>query len=241
MIIHYYTICWNEEMILPFVLRYYSKFCNKMVFMDNESTDSSHEIIKSFDNTEIRTFKTNNQINDAAYLDIKNNIWKESRGIADWIIICDTDEILYHSNLLFKLEMLKAKGVSIIKPYGYDMVAESFPTEDILEIKTGVKENRHFRKCIIFDPNKISEINFKTGCHKCKPEGNVKFYKKSDIKLLHYKNLGLSYLVNRFNVFKSRLSQYNIDNKFGTHYLSEKEELEKKFNKLKRKATIVVK
>ena len=234
MIIHYYTLCWNEEKILPFVLKYYSEYCDKMVFYDNQSTDNSHQIINSFKNTEIKTFATNNQLHDGIQLELKNNVWKESRGIADWVIVCDTDEMLYHPHFIKKLEELKEKNVSIIKPHGYEMVSESFPEKDFLEIKTGVKDNRHLGKCIIFNPNLISEINFKAGCHQCAPKGKVKFYKRKDFKLLHYKYLGMDYLINRFDILKNRLSHYNIENRFGKHYLIEKKNLELRLTKLKK-------
>lgn len=221
-IIHYYSLCWNEEKILPFVLEYYSKFCEKIIIMDNESNDNSHSIIKSFSNAEVRTYSSNGEIRDDIYLEIKNNVWKESKGKADWVIVCDTDEILFHPNLMEKLDELKANGFSIIKPFGFDMFSESFPVKSLLEIKSGVPDNRHLRKCIIFNPNMIEDINYKAGCHKCFPQGEIKYYAKSDFKLLHYKSLSLDYLLNRYDMFKKRLSKFNLENKLGKHYLREK-------------------
>ncbi|HEY3372002.1 MAG TPA: glycosyltransferase family 2 protein, partial [Prolixibacteraceae bacterium] len=88
-IIHYYTLCWNEERILSMVLDYYSEFCESMVVMDNESDDNSPSIIHSYPKATVRTYSSNGQIRDDIYLEIKNNVWKESRGKADWVIICD--------------------------------------------------------------------------------------------------------------------------------------------------------
>lgn len=228
-IIHYYSICWNEERILPFILDYYSDFCDKIVVLDNESDDRSCAIINSYPNTEVRTYQSNNEIRDDIYLEIKNNIWKESRGIADWVIVCDTDEILYHPNLKVKLDELREDGISIIKPYGFDMFSESFPQKSILEIKNGIEDNRHLRKCIIFNPNLIEEINYKAGCHKCYPTGKIKFYRNNDFKLLHYKSLSLDYLLNRYEIFRKRLSSFNLENKLGKHYLMEKEGIKIKY------------
>jgi hypothetical protein len=239
-VIHYYSLCWNEEKILPFTLGYYSRFCEKLVIMDNESDDSSPSIIKSYNNTEIRTYHSNSEIRDDIYLEIKNNIWKESRGKADWVIMCDTDEFLYHPNLPEKLDELKQKGVSIVRPYGFDMFSATFPEKNIFEVKNGIKENRHLRKCIIFNPNLIDEINFKAGCHKCKPEGKVKFYKKSDIKLLHYKSLSLEYLLTRYDLMSQRLSNYNIENRLGKHYLQEKQHITKMFYQKLKKAKKII-
>lgn len=89
------TLTYNSEKILPFFLRHYSKFCDKMIFYDNESTDNTASIINSFPNTEVRTFTTNNELNEAAFLEIKNNAWKENRDY-DWQIVVDCDEFLHH-------------------------------------------------------------------------------------------------------------------------------------------------
>ena len=238
-IIHYYSLCWNEEKILPFVLDYYSEFCEKMIIMDNESDDSSHSIIKSYSNAEVRTYSSNGEIRDDIYLQIKNNVWKESKGKADWVIVCDTDEILFHPSIMKKLDELKANGVSIIKPFGFDMFSESFPVKSLLEIKSGVEDNRHLRKCIIFNPNMIEEINYKAGCHKCYPQGQIKYYAKADFKLLHYKSLSLEYLINRYEMFKKRLSKFNLENKLGKHYLTEKENIKAKYlNNLMRSVNV---
>ncbi len=228
-IIHYYSLCWNEEKILPFVLNYYFPYCDKITIMDNESDDNSVKIIQSYTKTEVRSYSTQGEIRDDIYLEIKNNIWKESRGKADWVIVCDVDEILYHPNLISKLKELKDEGFTIIKPHGYDMYSENFPTKSLLEITTGVKDNRLLGKCIIFNPNKIDEINYKTGCHKCYPTGELKFYKKNDFKMLHYKCLNLDYLIDRFSLLNKRLSNYNIENKFGKHYMAEKETIIRKY------------
>lgn len=228
-VIHYYSICWNEEKILPFVLDYYAPICEKIVVMDNESDDNSPSIINSYTNAEVRSYSSNGEIRDDIYLDIKNNIWKESRGKADWVIVCDTDEILYHPHLMDKLDELKEKGISIIRPHGFDMYSESYPQKSLLEITNGIKDNRLLGKCIIFNPNLIKEINYKTGCHKCFPVGQIKFYKKYDIKLLHYKSIELEFLIDRFEMFRKRLSDYNRENKFGKHYMTEKESIKMKF------------
>lgn len=228
-VIHYYSICWNEEKILPYVLDYYSPICEKIVFLDNESDDHSKSIIRSFSNAEVRSYSSNGEIRDDIYIDIKNNIWKESRGKADWVIVCDTDEILYHPQLLSKLDELKKDGVTIIRPHGFDMYAESYPEKSLLEIKDGIKDNRHLGKCIIFNPDKIEEINYKIGCHKCYPTGELKFYKRDDIKLLHYKFLNLEFLIERFEILRNRLSNYNVENNFGKHYLTEKESIRRKY------------
>lgn len=228
-IIHYYSLCWNEEKILPFVMDYYSSFCTKLLIIDNESDDHSVSIIESYQNAQVRSYSSKQEIRDDLYLEIKNNVWKESRGKADWVIVCDTDEILYHPNLKEELEKISTEGYTIIKPFGFDMYSKSFPNKSLLEIRNGIDDFRHLSKCIIFDPNLIEEINFKAGCHKCYPKGKVKIYSNPNFKLLHYKNLNLDFLLLRNRRFKERLSRFNIDNKLGKHYLFDEQKITSKF------------
>ena len=54
--IHLYSVCYNEEIILPYYLNHYSKFVDKITVYDNFSTDSSVEILKQ-NNVEVIPFK----------------------------------------------------------------------------------------------------------------------------------------------------------------------------------------
>jgi len=47
-------------------------------------------------------------------------------------------------------------------------------------------------KLMAFDPNKVQEINYYIGCHDARPVGNIKLYNSSELKMLHYKYLGLN-------------------------------------------------
>ncbi len=241
--IHVYTLCWNEEVILPYFLRHYETIAEKIIVYDNESTDNSLNILKSHSKVEIRTYCSNDQIRDDLYLDIKNNCWKESRGQADWVIIVDTDEFIYHVDLIVFLKEKQLEGVTLFKPKGYMMVSEKLPsTQGMIyeELKMGISQEAS-SKPVIFNPNKIEEINFSTGAHSCNPTGEVKLYESiGDLKLLHYKVLSLEYLLTRARKCKERLSDINKQNNWGKHYLvDDKIKIEKFFARLKEATQII--
>ena len=48
-----YTICYNEQEMLPYFLNHYSKMVDKIVVYDNYSTDNSRQILESFKDCEI--------------------------------------------------------------------------------------------------------------------------------------------------------------------------------------------
>ena len=172
----------------------------------------------------------------------KNNAWKKSRGKADWVIVVDTDEFLYHPDLAGCLKSYRQKGITISTPVGYDMISDTFPkTEGMIydEVKFGIQYNT-FDKMCIFDPNAIFEINYALGCHKADPRGVLNFDINRELKLLHFNLMGLDYLLERFASRKARLSEYQIKHGFGVHFLLPKDEIINWFNERRKSVTRVV-
>ena len=231
--IHLYSICYNEQVMLPHFIDHYSSFCDKLFIYDNFSTDLSPDICKNNAKVEFLNFETGGEIRDDVYLTIKNNVWKRSRGEADFVIVCDVDEFLYHNNLIEEINELIKNNVTLVKPQGYNMVSELLPTKEnniIVDFKMGVR-SESFDKVIIFNPNKIDEINYQAGSHKCFPVGSIK-YSSTIFKLLHYKYLNLEYLLARYDMFATRLSKFNKINKLGIHYSFSKRKIKNEFNHL---------
>lgn len=243
-IIHYYALCWNEEKMLPFMFDYYKQFVDRFTLYDNYSDDSSESIILSQPNAHIKKFSMDGEINDYIYQDIKNNCWKQSRGKADYVIVCDTDEFIYHSDIHQAITQLKCDKYSIVKPYGYNMYSTDYPVYDsqhllISQVKRGIRVPM-FDKCILFDPHAIVEINYKPGAHECHPWGRVKKYRNEDIKLLHYKNIGLEQLLERNRAYASRLSKENTEKGYGAEYLKKEQTIIQEFNDNLQKATEII-
>jgi hypothetical protein len=217
-----HILAYNEEKILPFTLDYYSKICEKIFIYDNMSTDSSDEIYNRYDKVTVIKWDSNNQINEFNYVNIKNNGYKKSReDNVDWVIVCDTDEFLYHPRLLEKLEYYKANGITVPKINGHDMVSETFPTYDgeliTTKIKVGSEVYPPFCKNIIFDPK--LDVSFGIGGHSFQAN-NAVFSNSPELKLLHYKFLGKEYVEKIYKSRAERLSEFNKQNKLGEHYLN---------------------
>jgi len=90
-----YSICYNEETILPYFIRYCKTFARNISVYDNMSTDNSYSIMKEA-GINVITFDTNGIYSESTQVNIRNTCWKNSD--ADWVMICDTDEFLYHPN-----------------------------------------------------------------------------------------------------------------------------------------------
>ena len=251
--IHAYALCWNEEAMLPYYLRHYEKFCDKIIIYDNMSTDRSQQIILNHPLCELRTYDSQEKIRDDLYLEIKNNVWKECRGKGiDYVIVGDMDEFVFHNDLKHFLE--KNKKYSIFEPVGIEMVSLNFPqTDDQIYsvVNTGLYE-WEFCKKIIFSPDRVQEISFIPGCHHHKDSAEISkhpiwiynsdnYYPskdplKSELKLLHFKFIGIDYVNERHKLMAKRLSKFNIEEgtrikgqPYGHHYYNDATEVIKKF------------
>lgn len=236
-VIHLYAACWNEERILPFFFDFYSKFVDHFFIYDNGSTDQSCSIISRHPNASLLKYESDG-VDDKALTLFKNSCWKHSRGKADYVIVCDVDEFLYFPNL----DRLADSGASLFHPQGYNMISGSFPAERIPlveQVQTGVRTD-FFSKTLLFDPHRVVEINYCPGAHSCNPEGIIREYKDSSLKLLHFKYLGLEYVLAKTHAYQSRLSEYNKVHGYGWEYQNSDETIRKDFNSLLMKATEVV-
>jgi hypothetical protein len=221
MIIHAHILAYNEEKILPFTLDYYSVFCEKIYIYDNMSTDSSDEIYKRYPKVVVIKWDSNNEINELNYINIKSNGYKQNSRNVDWVIVCDCDEILYHPRLLEKLQYYKDNGITVPRINGHDMVSKVFPEYDgeliTTKVKTGSEVYPPFCKNIVFNPK--LDIQYGIGGHSFQAN-NAVYSNSPELKLLHYKFLGIEYVENIYKARAERLSQFNKDNKFGEHYFN---------------------
>lgn len=211
MTIHVYAFTWNEQRMLPFFLRHYTSFADRLVVYDNMSDDGSRAILESCPLVEVRDWDTGGYSDEDSLRDLKNNAWKESRGTADWVMVVDVDEFIYHAELVSYLERMK--GHAVLKPRGYQMWHDRFPTgsgQIYDEVKIGERCPEFFDKLSVFDPMVIADINYHIGSHCAEPTLHPLMHldedctipepapvTPSELKLLHFKHLGWEYLYER--------------------------------------------
>jgi len=240
--IHLYALCWNEEALLPHLFRYYS-FADKIFIYDNGSNDNSKTLVEAEPRAELINFDTSGGMNTEVQTQLKNSVWKESKGIADFVIVIDTDEFIYHSDLLAALQEMKAYGATILKPRGYQMIGDETPDADqiLTECITRGARSYQFDKCVLFDPNAITEINYSVGAHSCEPEGNIIYHRTPGWKLLHYKYLSFEYVHQRNHILAKRRSELNRSMGYGHHYVMSEDDLRELMSSFRGRAETVVK
>lgn len=132
-----FTICRNEARMMPFFLRHYSTFAEKIVVYDEQSDDGTREILQRSPIVELREWP-NKGLNDEKFIECVNS----TVGDCDWIIFADVDELLYHPDILRVLEEAKE---DMIRATGYALISErGFPHHSAPQIyryvRTGIRQ-----------------------------------------------------------------------------------------------------
>lgn len=209
-----YIICWNEAETIHLTIKHYQQYCDKITLYDNYSSDGSDLIAQSLGCNVIK-FGIKGQLSDAAYLKIKNYCWKNSS--ADWVIVCDADEILYHKDLKQILIDDANKGATIFETQGYNIYSHDTPRSSYLEIRTGFPDANYSKK-VIFNPRHIKDIRYSYGAHSCQPSGTI-VRGNETLYLLHYRNIGgPDKIVARHGMYRKRMSEDNKRLGLGCHY-----------------------
>lgn len=217
--IEVFTFCWNEMAVLPFVVDYWKRFATRVTVFDNGSTDGSLEYMQQFPELiTIAPFDTENQINDQLLLNYKNDCWRQARGRADLVVVCDMDEMVIPIG--FEFCRMLSDGCTICRPHWFHLMSEENPQHEDGKLLHEIRPYAYPSngKAIIFDPNKIENINYSPGAHECRPEGEVKWFDGAIYCLHADHNLSLEHKISRYRQMQARLSEMNRAHSWGIHY-----------------------
>lgn len=236
-----YVFHYNEQLITPFVLNYWKLLpLRRVTILDNMSTDNSLFLIKQFfADTDVevivKTIDTNNTIDDAGRVHIRNNVWQESKGLCDFVIISDFDECVHSPKLLSDLRQMKQTGCTIMRLHNVSVCTDKFPPYSDMLLHNypmmRAQQKTHYNKSVLFDPNKITAMNYDIGGHNIDPKGVVKWYDNKDI-LVHISDLGAQYMIDKFHRCAARLSNENKKHGWGSHYTTRDDSILSWFNNI---------
>jgi glycosyltransferase involved in cell wall biosynthesis len=219
-----HLLCFNEAEILPYTLRHYRTFADRIIVHDGFSTDRSRDIAASF-GAEVADWDTGGKLNDKLAMELKNTCWLGTT--ADWVICADADELIYFPEGAEKtLREYDEFEVSLVKPHGWEMCSDVFPTGDgqlYDYVKMGAKEERWYSKPILFSPKRVASVQFSPGAHQVKAryhDGKLiphpVNYSYPATYLLHCKHLGpVERIAARYDAVRKRLAPVNEKHRWG--------------------------
>jgi hypothetical protein len=217
--------------MLGFMFKHYDPFVTRYIVYDDGSSDGSLEILRRHPKVDLRRLPPYSDPSSRTLSAVKyfNQVWLESRGSADWVIVTDIDEHIYHPDLADYLQVCQAMGVSLIPALGYQMLSERFPEPDDLLLCNNLTKGapwERMSKLGLFAPDLIEATNYETGRHSCAPTGQIVLPPRDELLLLHYKYLDLQRTQARHEQCATRSRATDIANGWGHRYLWSKEQLE---------------
>lgn len=129
--------------MMPYWLRHYSTFAEKLIVYDEQSDDGTRELVAACRKAELREWP-HKGLDDEKFI-AAVNACRDMEGPADWIIWADVDELLYHPDILSVLgsareDMILAAGYALISPNG-------FPKDDgrqlYEQVPTGIPQSNY--------------------------------------------------------------------------------------------------
>lgn len=207
------TFTWNEEQIIPYFLKHYENLADKIFVLDNESNDSTRDILNAHPKVEISSqYGTGGIFDHDVFMYLKNNFWKSLKGEFDWVIIVDADEFLHHPTIDMRvlLEGYLQQNISHVPTIGFNMTHHEYPKFSNIPIidivKTGI-ENALYGKTVAFNLHLITEINYWIGAHVCEPQGENLNAPTSTAYLLHYRYFGFDHWKQRNDAYTARVGE----------------------------------
>ena len=202
----------NEAAFLPYFLRHYETFAERIFIWEGASNDGTRELLEA--HPLVTVFDQESQGLDNHYF---TRVFMEyrrlSRGQADWCISVGGDELVYHPHILTKLHYLTCEGVLKVQLRGYTMYHHEFPQtkKQIYDVVKLGYPDIWSTKTILFNPQ--AEMSWLPGLH-IENSGD-KPYRRSGIKLLHYRYFGAEYYEQRnrknYAAFKEAGSKVEFD------------------------------
>jgi hypothetical protein len=210
--VHLYTLCFDEADMLGFFFRHYDPWVERYVIYDDGSTDGSLAILAAHPKVEVRTFIRSDESSFClSHQALQDEMWKQSRGKADWVVVTAIDEHLHVPGraMVDYLEEQTARGATILPALGFDMNHPTMPKDAglLVEQVTRGRPRIAFNKLSVFNPDAVLETGFGAERHKAEPVGNLKLPHRNELVLWHYKHLGFDRCAAREAIQAARLGQ----------------------------------
>jgi len=190
-----FSFCRNEERMLPWYLRHYERFAERILVWDDHSWDGSFEILKHHPKVTVYPWPYDSGLNDEM---MNRFAMATAPGLTqhnkcDWWMWVDIDEFIYHPQMEDALDM--GGYYDAIIPIGYNMMsANGLPVDDGKSqltdlLRTGVAAPVYSKPVIVRQGRQVYWDRGRHHFENCPLTVNP----YTGIKLLHYRYLGADY------------------------------------------------
>jgi hypothetical protein len=216
-----YALSLNEMRMLAFFFRHYDPWVDRYIIYDDGSTDATLAALAERPDVEVRRFErvhADSFVESARFW--QDNVWKESRGQAAWVVVTAIDEHIHHRDMARYLAGCRRAGVSAIPALGFEMVCDTVPRprDTLARARRTGKPTSEMNKLSLFDPDAIADTRYSPGRHFAAPTGAVVYPEIDEVLLLHYKYIDKAYLKARHLVLRQGLREADVARGLGKQY-----------------------
>jgi len=229
--LHVFTMTYNEARMLPHFLRHYARFGARIALCDNHSTDGTAELAAAR-GCDVTRFDSSDRLDERALIAVRDAGWRRAIGLDGWAVVVDADEFLWHDDLPRFLSRAADVGYDVCVPSGFQMQTEHFPDYDLPLAEAcplGVPDER-YSKPIALNLRTVCDVAFAAGGHRARfkvrdPDGGSaaggdrepRILRSANLKLLHYKRLGLPYYLDKVGSCRARVPPEDFAEGLQTH------------------------
>lgn len=220
MTIHVWTIVKDGEYFMPYWLRQYERYADRMFVMDDGSSDGTAYLARQHPKVTLMRYPFTGGMDDQQHADVFNEFTGWISKDADWVMTPDIDEFLVADNGDMRgfLAEQQAQGTKAIRTHGVLAGADEPPQTDGLLWKACPyrKPYHEWNKPIIFRPNSGCRVT--AGQHRLEGEAQEQAY-RGGVTLYHcnyfggdwvYKHLLLNILAHPIQGFNKEHLVYRL-------------------------------
>jgi SAM-dependent methyltransferase len=184
--IHVYTRFRNDAATLADVLTWYMRWADRVIAYDEGSSDGSGQLARDVAGVVVEPWQGERRR-------FHDEVWQQSRGQADWVVLVEADEIVWSDDPAEALRRCRQRGVTVVVPWGFEMLGvtgDPSKRSRLWErIRLGAYRIERSRPAI-FDPAAIESMGYDDEGLKASPRGRVHLDTSGALKLLRYRFIG---------------------------------------------------
>ena len=216
--LHVYTMTWNEEYMIKYFLRYYETVADRIFVIDDNSSDGTRDIVKTCPKTTLLPYPFPSGFNEYDKTNCFATEYRKYSRDAEWVIVGDCDEFIYHPDLRNFLDKKRAEGRRAIKATGYFFASKEIPnTEgqlfDAMPYHHRLRKIKHsYDREVVFDPK--LDVKFKPGCHPPTEFSDGVIAGRCGLSLYHCCHLSRQWIVDHLDRRIARMNDQSYKNMY---------------------------
>lgn len=207
---------YNEEALLPHFLSHYGRWADRILVLDNGSTDGTVEIARRHPKVDVRTFLTDGY-DEMSVLRALELAGREARGRYDWVAYPDADEFLLTVPPRRERPYLEETAAQVVLARGFCLVHA--PGEPALDLSRDLLSQRRFgypsaaySKPVFVRPE--VDLRFQPGKHGIQADSPWRMEDPAFLHLIHAEMIDWDLWVYRKN--RRALSHENVRHGYST-------------------------